>query len=349
MFADNERISSRQLLCQVVLAMTGAFLLFLPGFGEIQGIKGVVCCGLGFVLAAAYCFFLVRIAPAYRNPEKILGKVGAKLLGLWFLSYFVLTGAFLTSLITRVIGTYLVTGVSPYVIHAVLLVACASAGIPKVQRRGRMAEACFGVLIGLVALLLVLAFVQQDWAYLEQEFVLDVRGAAFGAYEIFAAFTGIGALPFILGQVKERRLGSMIGACAILAGILALVLVLLQGSYGALQVQKRPWPVIALMAGIRIPGAFPARFDPLWISLFLFLMFFAIGSTLFYGNYIVKRTELHIPWYWILLAVYLVSVTRCGGFRVEESYGRLLLYIYTPTMLVINLAMGLVRRPVRNP
>lgn len=370
MFADNDVISARQLLCQLTLGMLGVFLLVLPGSGELYGIKGVLCCFLGFLLVAVYCFFLVRMAPAYRHPEKSFGIWGARLLGLWFISYFIFTGAFIVSVVSDVIDVYLVTGSSPFLTHAVILLACAMAGIPQVQRRGRMAEACFGVLIGILLLLMILCIGQQDWKYLEQELVgvqeaaiSTASGAgrmitantesysvwksifqpgkiALGTYEFLAVFTGIGALPFLLNKVKDHRCKSMIGGVAIITGFLIMALLLLQGSYGTDQVQERPWPLIALIAGIRIPGTFLARFDPLWISIFLMLMLFSVGTTLFYSNYIAKCTDIPIKWYWILLAVYLVSLVDFGGYTIKEYYEILLLYIYAPTILVLNLVLG---------
>ena len=344
MFADNDRISQRQLLFQIVLAMVGAFLLFLPGFGELQGFKGILCTILGFLLAAVYSFFLVRIAPSYRRPEHCLGKYGMRLVGACFLVFFILTAAFFVRLITDMIGTYLLTGVPIYVTHGILLLACAMAGTPQVQRRGRMAEACFAVLIGVLVLLLVLSLWQQEWTYLEKDITVTGKELSMGTYEIFAAFTGLGVLPFILGQVKGSSCKSMIGACAILTGILAVILLFLQGSFGTRQVEAREWPVIAWMTGIRIPGGFSARFDPIWIAVFLMLMLFGVGSTLFYGNLVVRRMSLGIPWYWILLAVYLVSVLDFGGLTVDRYVHVLLLYVFAPLLLFINLLMGYLGR-----
>ena len=132
----------------------------------------------------------------------------------------------------------------------------------------------------------------------------------------------------------------MVGAVALLIGFLAVVLLLLQGAYGTAQVQARPWPLISLVAGIRIPGTFLARFDPVWVALFLMLMLFSIGSALFYSNYIAKRTEIPVKWYWILLAVYLVSLVDFEGYTVKGYYVTILLYVYAPTILLLNLVIG---------
>lgn len=87
MFADNDVISARQLLCQVTLGMLGVFLLVLPGSGELYGIKGVICCLLGFLLVAVYCFFWC----AQRRPTGIrrsLSEYGAH--GCWGFGLFLI-------------------------------------------------------------------------------------------------------------------------------------------------------------------------------------------------------------------------------------------------------------------
>lgn len=340
MFADNDRISGRQMYCQIVLALVGAILLFVPGLDVLQGWQGIFSCGGGFLLAALYAFYLVRLAPVYKNPVRWIGTAGSRTAGIFFAAFFVTTGGFLLRLVSDMIGTYLLTGASVYVINGVLVIACLSAGIPVVQRRGRMADVCFWILMGILGVLLVLAVAQQDWIYLDASIQVPASGLLKGSYTIFAAFSGISALPFLLSQVKGKRCKSIIGACLTLAVILAVVLLLLQGSYGSRQVQSRPWPIIALMAGIQIPGQLLFRFDPLWIALLLFLMLFAIGSTLFYSNLILERTEIRLPWYWVALAVYLISVVGWKDIYIDEIYHRLLLYVYTPGLVVVNLIVG---------
>ena len=99
-------------------------------------------------------------------------------------------------------------------------------------------------------------------------------------------------------------------------------------------------PLIALIAGIRIPGTFLARFDPLWISVFLMLMLFSVGTTLFYSNYIVKRTELGIPWYVIYGLVFVVSLLRFGDKGVSDFYMICVKYFFAPVIFLWNLFLA---------
>ena len=73
-YADNNRISHRQLYRQMVLAFLAPMLLCLPGRDQILGAAGVirnnVSAGAFLIL---YIFFLRRLVPWYSDPVKMLG------------------------------------------------------------------------------------------------------------------------------------------------------------------------------------------------------------------------------------------------------------------------------------
>ncbi len=346
MFAINDRITARQLYYQIVMSMVGVFLVFLPGYHYIYGWVGAGCCLGAFLVWIFYSFFLVRISSSHGHLEKVLGTWGKKAYGTWMILFFIVTGAFLTSLIYEVIGTHFVTGASPYVIHAVILLACVMAGIPQIQRRGRMAEVCFPILVGLVVLLLAVSCWQQikqsnTFAlYLRQEIQIDANRFIGGVYVLFAVSAGLWGLPFLLNNVKDKRWKSILSAYGTLLLLLLAVLLLLQGSYGTRQVQERKWPVVSLMGGVRIPGGFVFRIDPLWIGILLLLLLFSVGSTLFYGNYIAGVIEVNLKWYWIPVIVYIVSLVQTNMGSIRDYYDQLLLYIFCPVMVLFHLIIG---------
>lgn len=344
MFADNNQISWRQLFCQMVLGILGAMILFLPGGGSIQGIPGCVSCVIAFLILAVYSIWLVRIAPAYGHLEKSVGKIGMKIAGALFLSYFILTGAFLVDLIWEIISGYMIANTPRMLVHAAVILACAMAGIPQIQRRGRMAEFSFPFFIGALVLMIVMAFSQNRGnfgEYLMQETYMDVDALVMGAYMILASFTCIGAVPFLLGDVKSRRYGSLFAAISVILLFLIAILLLIQGSYGTEQIQERQWPVLSIMASIRIPGGFVSRMDPIWISLMMLFLLFSVGSTFFYSNYIVKKTVLGIPWYVIYGLVYVLSLMGFDEVGIGDIYMDAVRFFFAPAIFLWNLFLGI--------
>lgn len=347
MFAINDRITVRQLYYQIVMSMAGVFLVFLPGYQSIHGLAGVASCFGVFCIWIFYGFFLIRISSYYGHLEKILSKFGKKVYGIWMILFFIITGAFLTSLIYEIIEIHLVTDAAPSLIHGVIVLACAMAGLPQIQRRGRMAEVCFPILGTVLVLLLVVSFGQQIFQnesfgeYLRQDIQLDGKTVVSGIYVLFAVSSGLWGLPFLLNHVKGNRWRCVTGAFGTLLLLLIAVLILLQGSYGTRQVIERKWPIVSLMGGIRIPGGFVFRIDPIWIGILLMLLLFSVGSTLFYANYIAGTMQIRLKWYWTPALVYLISLIPTGYGTIGEYYDELLLYIFCPVTVLFHIIIGL--------
>ena len=346
MFAIYDRITAKQLYYQIVMSMVGIFLVFLPGYQSLYGWQGVVCCLGGFVVWFLYGFFLVRISSHYGHLEKVLGRFGKTVYSVWMILFFLFSGAFLTSLIYGVKGTYFEPDAEPPLIHGTILLACTMAGLPQIQRRGRMAEVSFPILAGALILLLALSFgqqaVQEDtfFTYLRQNQPLEAIGIWSGIYILFAVSTGLWGLPFLLHQVKGNRLKSMAGAYGTLLAVLAFVLLLLQGSYGTRQVLMREWPIVSLMGGIRIPGGFVFRIDPVWIGILLLLLLFSVGSTLFYTNYIAKTMQVHWKWFWTPAVVYILSLIPTPWGTVKDYFDELLLFVFCPVIVLFHVIIG---------
>ncbi len=154
MFADNDRISQRQLLRQMILALLGAWLLFLAGGVCQAGQNGLAGMTLGFLLLAGWLLLLIRNAGVYENMEHYIGKAGRLLVIIVYLSFLVLTGSFLLRKISSLCGEYLISGISPEFLGLLLLLA-AGAGIRNdIQQRARLAEIFYPfVMAGFVLML----------------------------------------------------------------------------------------------------------------------------------------------------------------------------------------------------
>lgn len=382
MFAMNDRITAKQMFYQMIMSMLGIFLVVLPGYGELHGYSGAVCCLGGFVLCAFYSFFLVRTSVYYGHLEQILGRFGKMIYSFVMILFFLFAGAYLVSFAYQIVSTYLAADAFAPLFHGIILLACMMAGVPEIQRRGRMAEVSFPILGILIAGLLLLSAGQQIWqedtfwSYLSQDTSIEVPRVFLGSYALFAAAGGIWGLPFILSNIKGNRYRNMAGALASLFGIMAAVLFLLQGSYGTRQVMLRRWPIVSLMGGIRIPGGFIFRLDPIWIGLLLLLLFYSIGSTLFYANIILRgilpsadekdaqeklcgTLECHglpeytngciykktasVSWNWYLApaAVYLISLMPTGNGWIIDYFDKLLLYVFCPVIVLFQAAVGI--------
>lgn len=352
MFAMNDRITARQLYYQIIMSMAGIVLVILPGYQNLYGMNGIWICAVSGILWGIYSFILVRISSYYERLEQLLGVKGTKIYGIVMLSFFLTTGSFLISVICEIVKSYFGIQMSSIILNLFILGSCVLSGFPQIQRRGRMAEISFSILGSVVLIFLFISYGNQIlqsstfFVYLKQGMNVHLKPIISGGYVLFAMFTGLFGLPFLLPHVKGNRWKAIAGAYGTLLILLAAVCVLLQGSYGIAQAVRRSWPMLSLFGGIRIPGGFVFRLDPIWIGILVLFLLFSAGSALFYGNLIVKKTQVYWKWYWSLAVVYSLALLPTGYGTILQYYDKLLLFVYCPFMVVSHLVIWVRGRSV---
>ena len=349
-YADNNRISHRQLYRQMVLAFLAPMLLCLPGRDQILGAAGIIGTMLAGAFLILYIFFLRRLVPWYSDPVKMLGPIAGRLTGLFFLSYVILANGYLLSLIGKLVPAVLVTGIPGTVIIFFAVFVC-SFGICKgMQRRGRMAEVSGGVLLGGILLMLLLCMGQIRIAYLkEMPALLSGQAILRSFYGVLCAFSGIALLPFMLRDVEKRSTvgKTLVVGILTLAGLLAGILLLLPAVLGWNRLQQESYPVLPLLAGADLPGNVLARFDVLWMGFLLYSLLFAVGSLFHYGHQILVRSHMGKGQWWLPAAVFAAAVINADGKGIETVFGLYLGYVFVPGLILIQGGMLFNRKKKR--
>ncbi len=349
-YADNNRISHRQLYRQMVLAFLAPTLLCLPGRGQILGAAGIIGTMLAGVFLILYSFFLRRLVPWYSDPVKMLGPIAGRLTGLFFLSYVILANGYLLSLTGKLVPSVLVTGIPGTVIIFFTVFICSFGTCKGMQRRGRMAEVSGGVLLGGILLMLLLCMGQIRIAYMKEMPVLfSGQDTLKSFYGVLCAFSGIALLPFMLRDVEKR---STVGKTVVvgiltLAGLLAGILLLLPAVLGWDRLQQESYPVLPLLAGADLPGNVLARFDVLWMGFLLYSLLFAVGSLFHYGHQILIRSHMGKGRWWLPAAVFAAAVINTDGKGIEAVFGSYLGYVFVPGLILIQGGMLLNRKKKR--
>lgn len=349
-YADNNRISHRQLYRQMVLAFLAPMLLCLPGRDQILGAAGIIGTMLAGAFLILYIFFLRRLVPWYSDPVKMLGPIAGRLTGLFFLSYVILANGYLLSLIGKLVPAVLVTGIPGTVIIFFAVFVCSFGTCKGMQRRGRMAEVSGGVLLGGILLMLLLCMGQIRIAYLkEMPALLSGQAILRSFYGVLCAFSGIALLPFMLRDVEKR---STVGKTIVvgiltLAGLLAGILLLLSAVLGWNRLQQESYPVLPLLAGADLPGNVLARFDVLWMGFLLYSLLFAVGSLFHYGHQILVRSHMGKGQWWLPAAVFAAAVINADGKGIETVFGSYLGYVFVPGLILIQGGMLFNRKKKR--
>lgn len=340
-FAENNRISHRQLYRQIVISFLAPFLLCLFGQKKILGPMGM----LGTVAATAvllfYVIFLIRLAPYCGNLRKHTGKIFEKIVGVFFIIYVILAAAFLLHILGEIVPQILLTGVDRRWVMLAAVVVCSLGTHKGMQRRGRIAEVAGAVLLCVVVVMMILSLGQSKMSYF-----LEMRVAfpgSFGeflrcSYGVICAFSGIGLLPFVLEHVEKSGSAWKPVSLGILTlGIIVLgMLFLLPAVFGWERLLEEEYPILPLLAGANLPGNVLARFDVLWMGFLLFSLLFALGSLFHYGHQVIRLTGLGTGRYWMAAVVFLLSFLQFEEWGVEEYFGVYLGYVFVPGLLLIH-------------
>ena len=246
-FAENNRISQRQLYRQIVIAFIAPLILCLFGNRKTLGLGGLAGTAAALAAVLFYVIFLVRLRYAFARPCKTAGVVWGWLTALFFLIYCILGAAFLLNLLGEIVAVSLGTGIGKKWLCLITLLVCSLGTQKGIQRRGRMGEVSGGVVLAAVMLMLVLAVGQGKWEYF-QEMVWNSsfsgRKIMESGYDVICAFSGLGLLPFALDSVgNSKDTGKTVSFAVFTLGILLILTELLLPSvfgWGRLKYESCP-------------------------------------------------------------------------------------------------------------
>lgn len=324
MFAENDRISHRQLFRQIVLSLVTPFLLCMAGWREMRGMNGLAGIAVVLLLLGFYVIFLVRLAPAYEHMEKYMGKVQHLLIVAVYFVYLLFTAAFVLDIISTLVGTWLLYGVNDWWIRIAVAAACAAGSHCGMQKRARMAEVSFLIVAGALCLLLIFAFVQGNLFSVQEFFrqTLSAERVGRGIWQLLGGFVPLTLLPFLLCQV-EKSSGSgktVFGAVVFLLVFLAAVVILLPLALGWDRMSMEKVPVLPLLTGTNLPGDIMARFDVIWISLMIYALLYSLGSLYYYGNYVTAHIALPVNRWILAVLVWVISVCPFAEYGIAQYY-----------------------------
>lgn len=347
-FAENNRISQRQLYRQIVIAFIAPFLLCLFRGRRNQGLSGLTGTLLAVAVFLFYVIFLIRLGYAFANPCKTAGKILGRLMGIFYLVYCILGAAFLLDLLGEIVSVSLGTGVQKVWLCVIALIVCSLGTHRGIQRRGRIGEVSGGLVLVAVVLMLLLSAGQGRWEYFQEmlwnsEF--SGRRILQSGYYVICAFSGLSLLPFLLEHVEKKgnsgnvkSIGKTVVLAVVTLGVLLILAeLLLPAVFGWGRLRYENYPILPLLAGADLPGNVLARFDVLWMGFLLYSLLFSVGSFLHYGHLIVEKTGLGTGRVWIGLLVFVVMVTEVRGIRIRDYFEMYLGCIFVPGMLIIQI------------
>lgn len=342
MFADNARISHRQLFRQIVLGLIGIYTLAIPVFPEVSGRQGILCLLTAMAVYLLFCIYFIRIKTVMQNPRRYMGKILGSVFVFLYMSWLWLMGVYLLLMTARITDRFLIEGSVYWIVIVLAGIVTYLGSHQGLERRGRMAEVCFPVFLFILAGMLCLGILRMKSYYLGELGDLTLQGWLKGSYQVFCAFLPFTFLPVALGNVKKPgETGKVMrGALFLVTGILMLCLLLLQGSFGIGGYGHSRYPMVEFMAGIRIPGDFLERVDIFWVAAVMFSMLFALGGVFFYNHELLVRTDMEKGAPFLATGV-VAAALICEKAQVSpELFWEITGWFYGPLFLLLLIYAG---------
>ncbi len=286
MFADNGKISPRQVSCLLFTDWVGKLLLLLPRVQwGLTGWEFLAMVALGGSWTGLYLVLIARLSARVRGSftdflRRRLGKYPAYLVGCLALLYLLLNLVYVTRMTGRICGLFLLPEVPESLLALCALAAGAVTALGDSQKRGRAAEIlAFPIAIALAVMVAAAMGSAEKRNFLPaggfDGFAVLVRSGA-----VFAGFSGalliLYETPHVRwagkGRIKALEKGFGAALAFLLAAFLTAFGVLGKGSFARL-----PWPVLSLMSSASLPGGFLQRWDAVFLAFLLFSLLLACG------------------------------------------------------------------------
>ena len=296
MLSVNEKISLRQLQALIIISAMGTGVIVLPRrVAEYAGSDGWMI-ALGLTLLAMAIGALVVTAARLRPSSTFIESTGffltrpvAFVLGAVLWAKLVLTAGLELRAFLLVVNEVLLTHTPIPLTGAIMLALAAYAAVKGIETRARVAEVLLVLMVLPLAFLLVLALIDTDWSNLQPVLTTPPRTLACGTLRLGFMFAGLECLLLVSPYIHPRKkmCKAVVSALGVAGLVITVITVLTLAKFGR-GVIDRPWPVLAMMDMLALPGAFIERQEALVFSFWIVTTFALVNALVFFGGVLIK-------------------------------------------------------------
>ncbi|WMI81246.1 GerAB/ArcD/ProY family transporter [Anaerotignum sp. MB30-C6] len=298
MFAENQKISVRQLESMLLLYFFSTAVLFLPS--EVAVIAGNSCWivtiiwGIIISLTAVFLVYLGKKHPTYTAVEwyeNAFGRAIGTVFSFGLGAKLIFDGALELRLFCDVISSSMLPRTPLWLLVVLVLILCGLAAGQGSECSARAAEILFFVVF--VPLVVVLIFVAISTGYSR---VLPIQipnvKNIWGSVGFFGPlFQGLVILLFIFPYLEKRsHSGRRIWVTCMVATVAIAVLVFLSlAVYGTEVLSTKLLPTLQMMERVSFSGIFLGRQDLFLLWIWMVTVFLYVSGLLFFGTDLCTR------------------------------------------------------------
>lgn len=356
MFADNWKISLRQISRIMILDLFGLSSLVLPKMlADMTGADGIFC----FILGLAGGILLLGLIQGnvqymqgsyYEYLKKTMGQILSDIFMVFYLLYFIILAGYVLYQLDILILSWLLPKGNYWVVEVLLLLLAAYGTFRGIEGRVRIYEILFWFLGIPLLIMLIFAAGSVDTDMWTPIFSTNGKEYMKHSITVWSYLLPLSGLLFLKQFVKKPEKLVKSGKIAVVAVTvlnMAVYLILI-GNFGQKTVQILKHPVITLMGMVDLPGGFFTRQDVTMTAIWFFALFALLHTGVFQGTLIMKqlcneKKSNYSMWVILILIFFIGDSFIKNGFMkaVFEAYQE---RIALPGVLFILIAVPLVYR-----
>lgn len=297
MFADNWKISIRQIKRLLIMDLFGLSSLMLPGIlSFMTGADGIFCLLLGMA-GVGLLLWLMGVnlrhmkKDFYSYMKETVGQFLGDIFMVFYFLYFVTLCGFVLYQITVLVLTWLLPEGSYFWVSILLLLLAGYGTIRGIEGRARVYEIIFWFLGIPLLIMLFLALREVNTDYWTPVAASVGKNLLDGSIAFWIFLLPLSAILFLKPFCrKTEKLASAAGcALAVVTLMNGFIYLVLLGVFGqnTMGVLKRP--VITLMSMINLPGGFFTRQDVVMTAVWFFALFALMHTGVFQSSLILKE------------------------------------------------------------
>lgn len=363
MFSGNNRISERQAFRLLTYDLLGLGTLVAPSvLGELAGRDGIFGIALGIPFSILYLKLLSAVTVGCSVPfpvylEQVFGRIGGKLIQIFYLVYLFLLAGFTAYLFSDVVLESLLREESFYLVLSLLLLLVGYGLWNGLEGRARAYEILFWFLMLPLFLMLFFALDEVRTDYWCPVFAAKAVGVLGGGYAVFVCMAILTLVLFLQNYMEPQANLYRVGRSAVLftGGVHAVLYLILLGIFGAKALGTMEYPAVTLMSAVKISGGFLKRADAFMFAIWFFTLYALLSGCIFYGGTVLARLADRWQKAWgeerterlaAITLVIPVAGLACGFYLKRvwlECCLWFLWYVGTPTLVAIPLLILICR------
>ena len=298
MFAENRKISLRQLQVLLLLDSFGTAVLFLPA--ELSQISGKACWGAAMIgggLFVLVSFILAKTAEFFSAGTIVdwcrgtFGYVAGTVILAGLAVKMLLDGVLELRIFSEIICRAMLPDTPVWVLSLVILLVAWLLAFHGVECRGRSGEVLFFVVVLPLCLVLAAVAVSAEYGRTLPVSMPSVRGIGQSILLVSISFQGLSFLYFVFPYLqKGEKAASAVSFSSLLsAGFLTVIVFLCLAVYGETVLSDKLLPALQMMERVSFTGVFLTRQDLLLLWFWMVSVCIFLSGTLFYGSFLGMR------------------------------------------------------------